>query len=188
MTTEIANERREFDNKMGLANSMQKPKTALTEEDTKAIVERVTLGKAPSVPASSSGSSKWGKAVGTVPAATPKAAPAVIRTIVKALPERSPIQTRLIPLNEPPAKRQKPAAEQIPYGQKAGKGKGSKSRPGSFDNKYQGWHHEPRNRGHQHSLDPLPYRGKGRQEPQHDTWKYLVRANAVRDVRETDRL
>ena len=54
------------------------------EEDTKAIVERVAVGKAPSVPASSSGFSKWGKVAGTVPAATPKAAPAVIRTIVKA--------------------------------------------------------------------------------------------------------
>ena len=188
VTAEIVNERRKFDKKMNLANIMQTPKTALTEEDTKAIVERATLGKATSVPASLSGSSKWGKAAGTVPAATPKAAPAVIRTIVKAPPERPPRQTRLTPPNEPPAKRQKPAAEQIPYSQKAGKGKGSKSRPGSFDDKYQGWHRDPRNRGHQQSPDPPPYRGKGRQEPQNDTREYLMGANAVRDVRETDRL
>ena len=47
MTAEIAYERRKFDKKMNLANIMQKPKTALTEEGTKAIVERVTLGKSP---------------------------------------------------------------------------------------------------------------------------------------------
>ena len=42
VTAEIANGGRKFDKKMNLANFMQKPKTALTEEDTKAIVERVT--------------------------------------------------------------------------------------------------------------------------------------------------
>ena len=120
--------------------------------------------------------------------ATPKAAPAVIRKIARALPEWLLMPNRPTPPVDPPAKRHKPAAEQIPYGQKAGKGKGSKGRPGGFNDENPGWYHEPRNRGFQHLPEPPPYIDSERREPRNGTREYLVRNNAVRDVMETVRI
>ena len=188
MAAEIANGRRKFERKVNIADIMRKPKTALTEEDTKAIAARVAVCKAPGVSASYSGSSKWNKATDHVPEATPKAAPAVIRKIAKAPPERPPVPNRPIPPSDPPAKRHKPAAEQIPTGQKTGKGKGSKGRPGGFNNEYPGWCHGPKNHGFQHSPEPPPYSDPEGREPQNGTREYPVRHNAVRDVREIDRI
>ena len=92
MTAEIANERRKFDRKVTIADIMRKPKTAHTAEDAKAIAAHVTVDKASGDSASYSGSSRWNRADANVQEATPKAAPAVIRKIAKAPPERPPVQ------------------------------------------------------------------------------------------------
>ena len=184
---EVANEHKEFGKKQNIANTVQKPKAELIAEGTKAIDEHANKGKVLSAPASSSGSSKWGKAVAQV-ATTPKAAPAVVRTIVKAPQGRPPQPNRPTPPIDSPAKRQKPAVALIPYDQKAGRGKGSKSRPGSIDDGNQGWHDDGRYRGHQLPHGPPPYSGKGRKGSRDALREYQPRASEFKDVRETDRL
>ena len=188
MAAEIVNGRRKFHRKVNIADIMRKPKTAFTAEDIKAIAARVAVDKAPGDSASHSGSSKWNEADGNIQGATPKAAPAVIHKIAKAPPERPPVLNRPTPPVDPPAKRHKPAAEQIPYGQRTGKGKGSKGRQGGFNDEYHGWHHEPRNHGFQHLLEPPPYIDPKRSAPRRGAREYPFRHNAVRDFRGTDRI
>ena len=183
MTAEVVNERKMFDRKTNIADIMRKPETALTAEDTKAIAARVTVDEAPSGSASYAGSSKWNKAAGNVREATPKAAPAVVHKIAKAHPERPPMPRRPTPPIDPPAKRPKAAAEQVPYGQRTGKGQGAKGRQGNFNDEYPGWYCELENQGFQHLPEPPPY-----VEPRHGAREYPVRHNAIRDVRETDRI